>query len=87
MFDYDEDSKRAAEKLDGYDFTEILRSCFDSWLRDPYEIRNCISEHHPELDDALSDLTESEWIEYLEKRYPVSFEEIVRYRMWYRKPN
>lgn len=88
MFEYDEDSKKAAQKLDEYDFTDILKSCFDSDIRDAYDIRNFIGEkHYPELEDTLADLTESEWIEYLEARYPVRFEEVVRYRMWYRQPN
>ena len=28
MFDYDEDSKKAAETLDKYDFTPILKRCY-----------------------------------------------------------
>lgn len=85
MFDYDEDAKRAAEKLDEYDFTITLGECFDSYLRDPYDIRNCIAERYPEVEDALADLAEDEWMEYLSARYPVKFEEIVRYRMWYKR--
>ena len=87
MFDYDLDSKRAVEKLDEYDFTDILSECYDMGMRDPYDIGDCISEDYPELEDTIADLTGCEWMEYLTARYPVRFEEISHYRMWYTRPN
>lgn len=84
MFDYDEYSKAAAEKLDEYDFTEILSLCYDNSLRDPWDIRCKIEDEYNELEDTLDDLSTDEFIEYLSNRYNVYFEEVITYRMWYR---
>lgn len=84
MFEYDEDAEKAAEKLNEYNFKDILKSCFDSNIIDPTDIRYHITDnHYPELEETLADLTESEWMEYLQSRYPVRFEEVVHYRMWF----
>lgn len=86
MFDYDEDSRRSVEKLDEYNLKDILSSCYDAGIRDPYDIRNhIIKKHYPELEDYVMSLSEDEWMIYLTARYPVKFEEIVHYRMWYRR--
>ena len=84
MFDYDEYSKAAAEKLDEYDFTEILSSCYDNNLRDPWDIKCEIEDEYGELEDILDDLSVDEFMEYLSNRYDVYFEEVIAYRMWYR---
>ena len=86
MFECDEDAKKAAEKLDEYNFKDILQSCYDSGISDPIDIRDhIIDNHYPELDETFGDLTGDEWMEYLCYRYPIKFEEIISYRMWYRK--
>jgi len=87
MFEYDKFSKAAAEELDKYDFTEILSDCYDSGLRDSWDIRCRIADKHSELDvddGALDNLSNDEFMEYLSKRYNVRFEEVVTYRMWYK---
>ena len=86
MFEYDKYSKVAAEKLDEYDFTEILSWCYDNDLRDSWDIKDKIADEYCELgidDGALDNLTHDEFMEYLSKRYNVRFEEISTYRMWY----
>ena len=87
MFEYDEDAKAAAEKLDEYNFIELLRSCYINNLRDPWDIRDKIMDEYTELglvDSALDYLSNDEFMEYLSERYPIRFEEIIGYRMQYR---
>ncbi|MGN0246512.1 MAG: hypothetical protein ACI4DK_11200 [Lachnospiraceae bacterium] len=83
MFEYDEASQKAAEKLDNYDLTNILSWCYDASWRDPWDIKQKIQIEYPELDDILDDLSSDEFMEYLSKKYNVRFEEIISYRMWY----
>lgn len=88
MFEYDKYAEAAAKKLDEYDFSEILSSCYDNDLRNPWDIENAISEEYEELgsdDGALGNLSCDEFMEYLSKRYNVMFEEITTYRMWYKR--
>lgn len=85
MFEYDYDAMKAAEKLDQYNFKDILSDCYDNDMRNPERIRNIIEFRYKELIYDLDNLTNDEFIEYLEARYPVRFEEVVTYRMWYRK--
>ncbi len=85
MFEYDKDAERAAKILDGYDFTENLSLCYDTEKRDPDSIRTNIIVNHRDLEIVLDDLTESEFMDYLCERYNVEFEEVIRYRMWYRR--
>jgi len=85
MFEYDEDAKMASEELDKYNFKYILGLCYDSDIRDPYDIKDYIISSLPELEEILEYLTEDEWMEYLTERYPIRFEEIIKYRMYYRR--
>lgn len=84
MFEYDAASKAAAQELDNYDLTELLSRCYDANIRDPFDIRQAAITAHKELDDILDDLSTDEFMEYLESKYNVRFEEVVSYRMWYR---
>lgn len=85
MFEYDKDAERAAKILDEYDFTENLSICYDNGHRDPDSIRTNIIVNHKELEIILDDLSESEFMDYLCEKYNVEFEEVVTYRMWYRR--
>lgn len=87
MFEYDTAAKAAAEKLDKYDFTEILKYCYGHELRSPWDIYDVIVEEYAELDvmdSPLDELSEHELMDYLSERYNVVFEEVVTYRMWYK---
>ena len=87
MFEYDKFSKAAAEELDKYDFTEILSECYDNDLRSPWDIMERIVDEYAELgfiDGALDNLSNDEFMEYLTERYPIKFEEVITYRMWYK---
>lgn len=87
MFEYDECTKRAAEKLDEYDFTEILNLCYDNNLKSPWEIADKIMEKYEELGvlgGAFDYLSVDEFMKYLSERYPVRFEEVIAYRMQYK---
>ena len=54
MFDYDPASKRAADKLDEYDLSELLLQCYDVGWVDPWDIRErAILVKYPELADVL----------------------------------
>lgn len=77
------DAFLAANKLDEYDFTEILRYCYDNLLKDSWEIRYEIIEEYKELNEYLDNLSDYEFMEYLKERYNVRFEEVVTYRMRY----
>lgn len=84
MFEYDEDAERAAKILDEYNFVEDLSLCYDAGKRDPDSIMTYLHVNYKELETVLDYLTESEFMDYLCERYPVRFEEVVKYRMWYR---
>lgn len=84
MFEYDDASRKAAETLDKYDFTDILSECYDKGIRDPWDILHReILARHPELEAAADNLSTDEFMEYLCDKYHVRFEEVVSYRMWY----
>ena len=83
MFEYDTGARVAAEKLDKYDLTEILRLSYDSGYRDPDSIIDNIILNHKELKSEFANLTKYEFMKYLCERYPVRFEEVPKYRMWY----
>ena len=85
MFEYDKAAKITAEKLDKYDFGDILSWCYDANWREPWDIKQKISIEYNELDDVLDDLSSDEFMEYLSEKYNVRFEEIISYRMWYRR--
>ena len=85
MFEYDYEAMIAAKKLDEYDFTEILSECYDAGRRDSWDIRNIIETRYKELEIDLGNLSTDEFMEYLSTRYPIKFEEVIKYRMWYTK--
>ena len=88
MFDYDKETQSAAKVIDKYDLSGYLESCYLYGPRDPWDIREHIASNsipfEMDLFDALHILSTDEFIEYLEKRYDVQFEEIISYQM--RKP-
>lgn len=84
MFEYDRDARCATEVLDEYNLSDILSKCNDLGWRDPWDIKErVLLTKYPELTDTLDDLSLDEFIEYLCARYPVRFEEVVSYRIWY----
>lgn len=87
MGDYDKIVQLAKEKLNEYDFTELLSDCYDLGLKDIYEIIDSILDEYPELDEdgtPLDDLSTDEIIEYLSKKYNVEFMEQTHYYMRYK---
>lgn len=80
MFDYDEESKRAAEVLDKYDLSPILQSCRGV---DIYDIESRIEEHSDEAASAVENLTTDELAEYFHQRYGMRIEEVPHYYMWW----
>lgn len=84
MFEYDYEAMKAAEKLDQYNFKELLSDCYDVGYRKPEDIRDAIEHRYKKLKYDLDNLTDLELMEYLEMRYPIRFEEVITYRMWYR---
>ena len=84
MFEYDYEAMKAAERLDQYNFKELLSDCYDCGRRNPEDIKDFVEHRHKELKYDLENLSNDEFIEYLETRYPVRFEEVITYRMWYR---
>ena len=55
MFDYDEDSKKAAETLDKYDFTPILKRCYGV---DIYDIEDWIKDYGDDVAEAVENLAD-----------------------------
>lgn len=84
MFEYDKDSQKAAEELDKYDLTQVLSDCYDNGTVEAWDIQHeGILVKYPELEDAMDNLTLDEFIEYIQKRYNVVFDEVITYRMRY----
>lgn len=84
---YTKEIKAAKEQLDKYDFTELLSDCYDSDLREIWNIIDKIIEVYPELnalDGAFDYLDDYELMDYLSEKYNIRFEEVVTYRMWYK---
>lgn len=79
MFDYDADSKHAAEVLDRYDFSSVLRNCYGVKL---YDVKEWLERYGEEVSEAISDLTTDELAEYLRQKYGVRVEEVLRYYIW-----
>lgn len=85
MFEYDIESRIAAEELDKYDLKEILSDCYDKGITEPWDIENIgILNKHPELEDTLDNLSLDEFMEYLSRKYDVVFDEVITYRMRYK---
>lgn len=88
--DYDKIVQLAKEKLDKYDFTELLSDCYDLGLNDIYEIIDSIDSilyQYLEFDEdgtPLDDLNTDEIMEYLSKKYNVKFVEQTHYYMRYK---
>lgn len=80
MFDYDQESKHAAEVLDKYDFSPTLRNCYGV---DLYDIGDLLKSYGGEVFEAISNLTTDELIEYLHQKYDVRVEEVSRYCIWW----
>ena len=65
MFDYDEDSKKAAETLDKYDFTPILKRCYGV---DIYDIEDWIKDYGDDVAEAVENLADYELADYLHQK-------------------
>lgn len=84
MFEYDVAAMEAVKRLDGYDFTEILSECYDNHIRESWCLKKKIADNYKEIEDALDDLSLYEFMDYLCDRYPIRFETVTTYRMWYK---
>ena len=80
MFDYNEESKRAAEILDKYDLTDVLKECRG---REVSEIEEEIKKINDELCEAIENLTYVEFSDYLIERYKMRMEEASISYMWW----
>ena len=49
MFEYDIHSQRAAEELDKYNFTDLLRYCYENGYINPWDIADVMIAEHNEL--------------------------------------
>lgn len=83
MFDYCQEAKKAADELDKYDLSDILKQCYEIGWRDPWDIgeRGIIGKY-PELEGSVHALDLDELMEYLMKKYPVRFSERISYAMY-----
>lgn len=80
MFDYDEDSKKAAETLDNYDFTPILKRCYGV---DIYDIEDWIKDYGDDVAEAVESLADYELADYLHQKYGMGIQEVSRYCAWW----
>jgi len=85
--EYEKIVQAAKDKLDEYDFTDLLSDCYDLGRKDIYEIIDSILDKYPELDEdgtPLDDLGTDEIMEYLSQKYSVEFMEQTHYYMRYK---
>ena len=82
MFDYDEESKKAVEVLDKYDFSIVLESCRGV---DVYDIKDWLEKYGGEVEEAIPELTDYEFAEYLRQRYGMGIQEVSLYCAWWNK--
>lgn len=80
MFDYDEDLKKAAETLDKYDFTPILKRCYGV---DIYDIEDWIKDYGDDVAEAVENLADYELADYLHQKYGMGIQEVSRYCAWW----
>lgn len=80
MFDYDKESKYAAETLDKYDFSLTLRKCYGVEIGD---IKNLLSLYGEEVENAILNLTTDEFLEYLHQRFGMNIQEVPTYYVWW----
>lgn len=81
MFEYDDESAKAAEELDKHDLTTALKNVHGA---DIYEVKERIrSLETPEISEAVECLTIDELVLYLERRYHMrTTEEVVSFMWW-----
>lgn len=88
--EYEKIVQAVKDKLDEYDFTDLLSDCYDLGLNDIYEIIDSIDSilyQYLEFDEdgtPLDDLSTDEIMEYLSKKYNVQFVEQTHYYMRYK---
>ena len=80
MFDYDEESKKAAEILDKYNLTDMLKEYRGI---EANEIKEEIKKINDELCEAMESLTYEEFCDYLVKRYRMRMQEVSINYMWW----
>lgn len=82
MFEYSIESSKAAEKLDGYDLTDVLKDVHGA---DVCEVAEKISSiGNAEISEAIDCLTIDELVLYFERRYEMGTKEEIRSFMWWR---
>lgn len=64
LFDYNYESKTAAETQDKYDFSSALKPCYGV---DLYDIEEFLKMYGEEVEAAVEDLTDDELATYLRK--------------------
>lgn len=84
MFDYNPSKKKAAEELDKYDFTKLLKQCCKIGWRDPLSIGlKGIVGRFPELEDSVRQIGPDDLVHYLMAKYPVFFRPKVSVEMYF----
>lgn len=83
MFEYDAESMAAAEMLNKYDLTDVLKNIHGA---DVYEVLDCLDElGNDEISESIHNLTTDEFVTYLETRYKMRSEEVVHYALWWNR--
>lgn len=80
MFNYDEASKLAAETLDKYNLTNILKKVRSI---DIAEVRELLCHFNKEVAEASQELTLDELAQYLHERYGMKIDEILVPYIWW----
>lgn len=76
MFDYDKNAQKAAQTLDQYDFSEILKDCQGITIS---QIITRLARYGKKVSDAFAWLTADEIVTYLKLRYGMRVQEIYEY--------
>lgn len=83
MFNYDEYACKAAEKLNEYDLSDVLKFCIKSRKTEIFDIIKQMKLMYPNLSKEIDILSSEELMEYLQIMYGASFMEETNY---YLKP-
>ena len=83
MFEYDELASKAASLLDLCDFRDEVESCRSLRILDAYDVREYISSRFLwDVREALDNLSLDEFMEYMNSRYSVRWQEVSHYEMY-----
>lgn len=81
MFEYDKEAMMAAETLDKYDLTDVLKGCHGTEVYDVIDRIDAMGSD--EVSKAITELSTDDLVIYLEKRYNMRSQEVSRYVLWW----